>query len=317
MSDTGPQNQPDEAMLDLLVKQVTEGLSPAEQRALDVLDSEIASAHARELELAAAAVALAGSPAAEPLPAALRARIEADARVAFGEGGAGIGAGVGKMVSAGTGAGAREVGPPGDMAAAGKVVELAAVRRSPARGTAGWWAAAACLVLAVIGWLHSPAPAPLVLPPAQVSVNVPPPAAPLAPEPSTPTPAQEREALLARPDSLKVSLGITKDPAAAGASGDVVWDPATQRGFVRFTGLKPNDPQKHQYQLWIFDGDRDQRYPVDAGVFDVPTDASEVIVPLRAALLVHAAKAFAVTLEQPGGVVVSARDHVLALGKAG
>ena len=40
MSDTRPQDQPDEAMVDLLIKQVTEGLSPAEQRALDVMDSE-------------------------------------------------------------------------------------------------------------------------------------------------------------------------------------------------------------------------------------------------------------------------------------
>ena len=44
MSETGPQAQPDEAMVDLLIKQVTEGLSPAEQRALDVLD-KIGRAH--------------------------------------------------------------------------------------------------------------------------------------------------------------------------------------------------------------------------------------------------------------------------------
>jgi hypothetical protein len=43
----GPQNQPDEATMDLLIKQVTEGLSPAEARALDVLDSEVASGLAR------------------------------------------------------------------------------------------------------------------------------------------------------------------------------------------------------------------------------------------------------------------------------
>src|ERR1700733_509942 len=71
MSDTRPQGQPDEAMVDLLIKQVTEGLSPAEQRALDVLDSETASAYARDLERAAAAVTLAGSGAQQPLPAAL------------------------------------------------------------------------------------------------------------------------------------------------------------------------------------------------------------------------------------------------------
>ena len=61
MSETGPQDQPDEAMVDLLIKQVTDGLSPAEQRALDVLDSAVVSAHLRDFERAAAAIALAGS----------------------------------------------------------------------------------------------------------------------------------------------------------------------------------------------------------------------------------------------------------------
>ena len=75
MSETGPQNQPDEALVDLLVKQVTEGLTPAEQRALEAMDSAVAGDYARDLERAAAAIALAGTPEAEPLPAALRARI--------------------------------------------------------------------------------------------------------------------------------------------------------------------------------------------------------------------------------------------------
>jgi hypothetical protein len=51
-------------------------------------------------------------------------------------------------------------------------------------------------------------------------------------------------------------------------------------------------------------------------VFDVPQNGSEVIVPIRAALPVHLAKAFAVTIEKAGGVVVSARDHVVALAQA-
>ncbi len=97
-------------------------------------------------------------------------------------------------------------------------------------------------------------------------------------------------------------------------TGDVVWDPATQRGFLHFAGLAPNDPAMHQYQIWIFDAGRDKRYPVDGGVFDVPANASEVIIPIRAALMVRKPAAFAVTLEKPGGVVVSGREHVIALG---
>ena len=75
MSDTRPQGQPDEAMVDLLIKQVTEGLSPAEQRALDVhgqrtsraLICGIWSARRRRSRLA-------GSTGGQPLPAALSAQ---------------------------------------------------------------------------------------------------------------------------------------------------------------------------------------------------------------------------------------------------
>jgi hypothetical protein len=290
----GPQNQPDEATLDLLIKQVTEGLSPAEERELDVLDSEAASRYSRGLERAAAAIALAGTRESEPMPQALRERIEAEARAFFNE-------------------------------PASKIVPLTRpppkVSARPSRWAgAGWWAAAACLALAAVGWWRTPvAPPPVVQAPPATSPSLPRPTGvpPTVVPPTAPTPAEERAALIAHADAVKVTLGATKDPAAAGASGDVVWDPVKQRGFARFVGLKPNDPRLHQYQLWIFDGARDQRYPVDGGVFDVPADSSEVVIPIRAALLVHDAKAFAVTVEKPGGVVVSDRSHVVALGKAG
>jgi len=263
MAETGPQKQPDEAMLDLLIKQVTDGLSPEEQRELDVLDNEVASAYARDLEHAAAAISVAGTGEPPPMPAALRARIEAQLQAA--------------------------AAPSNTVRAIGT-----APQRTRTRSTAGWWAAAACLVLAVVGWLRSP---------------------PVQGPGVEPTLAQQREALLASPGAQQIQLAATAEPAAAGAKVDVVWDPRSQRGFVRFVGLKPNDPSQHQYQLWIFDGDRDQRYPVDGGVFNVPPNADQVLVPIRAQLPVHAAKAFAVTIEQPGGVVVSGREHVVAIGK--
>jgi anti-sigma-K factor RskA len=188
-----------------------------------------------------------------------------------------------------------------------------APRRSGSAGW-GWLAAAACLVLAVLGWVRSPH----TEPPTVVTVAPPsalPPTAP-TPEPTPPTPAQELAELAAKADTVKVVLAATKDPAAAGVTGNVVWDPATQKGFVRFEGLIPNDPAVHQYQLWVFDAARDKRYPVDGGVFNVPANASEVIIPIHAALSIHKPAAFAVTVEKPGGVVVSARDHVVALGAA-
>jgi hypothetical protein len=57
---------------------------------------------------------------------------------------------------------------------------------------------------------------------------------------------------------------------------------------------------------------------VDGGVFDVTPQATasgDVIVPFRAKLPVGKAAAFVVTMEQPGGVVVSKQERVLALAK--
>jgi hypothetical protein len=297
-------------MIDLLIKQVTEGLSPDEQRGLDVMDSETSSEHLRDLERASAAIAVAGSAGGEPLPEALKRRLVQDAERHFARASAAGGAisadsGAAEAVSLAEGRRADAAAPRSDGGAR---------RPSPAlRGAWGWLAAAACLVVAVVAWNRRPASPPVVeVKPPPVQATVPPPA-----PPAPPTPAEERARLLAKSDAIKVTLGATKDPSAAGVSGDVVWDQATQRGFVRFAGLAPNDPAVHQYQVWIFDGGRDKRYPVDAGVFDIPANSSEVVIPIHAALQVISPKAFAVTVEKPGGVVVSGREHVVALGAAG
>jgi Anti-sigma-K factor rskA len=301
MSAMGPQDQPDEAMVDLAIKQVTEGLSPAEQRELDVLDSAVTSAHLREFERAAAAITLAGNADAAPLPAALAQRLANQAEQHF--------AAV---------AGAEGGDEPVNLAAARSAAAARAAPPAASRsGAYGWFAAAACLVLAVFAWNRAPTPTP----PVTLVADVPPPPAvviaPVVKPAAPPTAAEQRAELLAKSDSLKVTFGATKDPAAAGVSGDVVWDPVTQRGFLHLVGLAPNDPALRQYQLWIFDGGRDKRYPVDGGVFDIPANATEAVIPIHAALPVLSAKAFAVTVEKPGGVVVSGREHVVVLGAAG
>lgn len=121
----------------------------------------------------------------------------------------------------------------------------------------------------------------------------------------------------ARADMLASAAGVSKlawtatpDPNAKGASGDVVWSTTEQRGYMRFVGLTPNDPTQYQYQLWIFDKDRDDKFPVDGGVFDV-SSTGEVIVPISAKLRVNEATLFAVTIEKPGGVVVSKRERIV------
>lgn len=157
----------------------------------------------------------------------------------------------------------------------------------------GWWAAAACLLLALFVWNRGLQPRP------------------------TPPPQSLRAQLLARADSLRINWTATADPNAGGISGDLIWNPATQSGVMRFVGMARNDPAVHQYQLWIFDAERDERYPVDGGVFDVPAGATEVLVPIHAALPVGRVKLFAVTLEKPGGLVVSQREHILVTAQPG
>ena len=83
----------------------------------------------------------------------------------------------------------------------------------------------------------------------------------------------------------------------------MVWSDSAQQGFMRLVGLPANQPDVAQYQLWIIDPDRDSQ-PVDGGVFDVSSEG-EVLVPIDAKLAVRNPRAFALTLEQPGGVVVS------------
>lgn len=57
---------------------------------------------------------------------------------------------------------------------------------------------------------------------------------------------------------------------------------------------------------------------LDGGLFDLPPTAgagAQIVVPIRATLPVRQAAAFVVTVEERGGVVVSAQEHVVALAK--
>ena len=96
-------------------------------------------------------------------------------------------------------------------------------------------------------------------------------------------------------------------------TGDVVWDNATQQGYMRFVNMPENDPMLEQYQLWIIDPKRDAE-PIDGGVFDI-TEKGEVIVAIDAKLKVLEPAAFAITIEQPGGVVVSNQERLPLLAK--
>jgi hypothetical protein len=97
-------------------------------------------------------------------------------------------------------------------------------------------------------------------------------------------------------------------------SGEVTWSDQFQQGYMTLNGIPANDPTQAQYQLWIVDPKRDEA-PVDGGVFDIPSDGFPVVVPIAAKLLLTNPQAFVITLEQPGGVVKSKQEKVVALAK--
>jgi anti-sigma-K factor RskA len=248
-----------EALLDLLVGRVTEGLTGAETEQLDRAIEGDAGIDPDCLEPAAAAASVAFARAdrrAARMPQALRARIleravSGPAEVVFLKD-------------------RREHEAPTAPAARRPWLSGAAV---------GWYAAAA---LAVV----------LVLPRPQSSV------------PPAPTLNEQRAALLASaPDAITVPWLPSEQAGYEQVTGDVVWSDSAQQGFLRLVGLPANEPTLAQYQLWIIDPDRDEQ-PVDGGVFDVAA-GGQVLVPIDAKLAVEVPGAFALTLEQPGGVVVS------------
>jgi len=123
------------------------------------------------------------------------------------------------------------------------------------------------------------------------------------------TAAQMRAELIASvPDLIRLdwSEGPTPIP---GANGDLVWSPSRQMGFMRFRGMPVNSPTVEQYQLWIFDKNQDEKTPIDGGVFDIPA-REESVIPIHPKLAVQNAYLFAITVEKPGGVVVSSRTRL-------
>ena len=270
----------DERLVDLLVKQTTDGLVPAEEAELARLMTRHGDADPELIERVAAALALAGNLEDEPLPADLRRRVEADGR---------------KWVAA----------------SASSVTDIRTRQRAEQRATSRpkWLglATAASLLLAVLGWW----------PRLVTVVSTQEPA--ITREPAVtpePTLAEKRETLLAKGTAVVQSAwSSTADPASQGVAGDVVWDNESQTGYLRFTGLAANDPGTFQYQLWIFDATQDERYPIDGGVFDIPAGQTEVVIPIDSKIAVSSPQMFAVTMEKPGGVVVSGREHIVALAK--
>lgn len=172
-----------------------------------------------------------------------------------------------------------------------KPVQSTATRRSPF-ALAGWVLAAAASLVAWFGW-NAGARAPLSVSTSQALA------------------AFRAEAR----DAVSIEWKPTEDPDGKNVGGVITWSPSLQKGFMTFRGLPRNDPARRQYQLWIFDKKRSDATPVDGGIFDVDADSGEIVVPIDAKIPVREAGMFAVTVEEPGGVVVSKRERIVSLAQ--
>lgn len=162
------------------------------------------------------------------------------------------------------------------------------------------WAVAALLTALLIATFLAKQPGP-VPPPIVVS------------SPTEISPEFAKEEFLKVADDLTTAK-FSGVGAYKGIDGEVVWSDDSQEGYMTLSNLPPNDPAKKQYQLWIVDPSRDDE-PVDGGVFDIPADRATAVIPISNPLTVKNPQAFVITLEQPGGVVVSTQDVVVALAK--
>jgi anti-sigma-K factor RskA len=115
-------------------------------------------------------------------------------------------------------------------------------------------------------------------------------------------------------DTQRLEFASASDPYN-GLSGEVIWNDEKQEGYMSLKNLAVNDPTQNQYQLWIVDPERDE-LPVDGGVFNITEKDGKQIIPIRNALAINKPVAFVITLEQPGGVVKSKQEVVVALAKS-
>ena len=227
-------------------------------------------------DLAAAAVLLSEFGATEPLPGHLRSKIAADASEI-------VGANAADAVP----------DPPRTVG-----------RRTPLFSWLGWAVAAAAVLALGINLSMTRFGV------AEIARNPPPTATP------TPmTPAEAHDKMMAEPGMTVAKWApAAKTGEMANVSGDVVWSDRQQKGYVMLRGLPKNDADASTYQLWIFEENQGDKTPIDGGTFNITSDGT-VFLPIDAKLAAKNPSMFAVTVEKPGGVVISKREKVAARAK--
>lgn len=165
------------------------------------------------------------------------------------------------------------------------------------RETLAWLCAAAALLIALFAWLDR----------GQLDDAITQ-APPL-------TPAEKMNRLIESGDEVRKVAWTVNDSAwiaknQQSVKGNVVWSDEKQEGYMTFQGLAPNQPSATCYQLWIFDKAQDDKYPISGGVFYIESSDEETVVPIDPELFVQEAYLFAITVEEPPGVVVSDRSRL-------
>lgn len=262
-----------ELFFDLLTKKAIYGLDEAEQQQLDSMGQGSAGDELFSFEMTAAAISMIDMTAEEAMPASLAAKIAKNSENFVGE----------------------TPWPP----------EYKDIDEKPSTGWFGWlgWGAAiaASLALAVNIYFTRMPEATLVSGPTPVA------------SPRVLSPSELREEMVkSLPALVKANWAAGNVKELKDISGDIVWSDAKQSGYMRFRGLPVNDKSKETYQLWIFDKTQDKATPIDGGTFDVAANG-EVVIPIDAKLKAVEPGMFAITIEKPGGVVVSKREKIAAL----
>ena len=275
-----------EKMLDLLILKATGEITKEELEQLTKLEEMFPEFKDDiSFELTAAAISMVDLPVEEKMPAHLQAKILADAERFYAS-------------------------PESEIKTLKDSAETEEFQKTfdfePKKSiwqSLGWLVAAlACVALAVNLWISYRRPTEVITnPPQQIT--------------PTPTPgmSEQRQQLMASmPDVAQKEWSDFDPKKPLNVQGDVVWSNQAQKGFVRFRNLPVNDRSKETYQIWIFD--ETQKNPVSAGVFDA-NENGEIIIPMNAAIKVTKPTMVGITVEKPGGVMVSSSEKVMAVAK--
>lgn len=287
-----------ERLLELLADQAIFGLNKEELNELENFKKEFPEFAAdNSFEFTVSVIGLSKVKAFEPLPKSLHTRILADADEYFP-----IEIEVeGKSLKSENNFNSEDVA---DKPLQGTINDVASIEepRFSFMQWLGWGVAfAACLALIANIWFTRIQPDKQVVEKKPTVIE------------KEPTVTEQKRQFLALANDV-VTRNWSSPKEGENLSGEIVWSNAEQKGYTTFRGLPVNDPSKETYQLWIFDETQDEKTPINGGVFNVDKNG-EVTIPIDAGVKVKKPKQFAVTVEKPGGVVVSKQEKIVAVAK--